>query len=168
MFQVKIQQGGVWSAGICTPAADLNTDLGLDQTSWAVTSSGQVRTRNSQEYKVNLKLEEGDVLGFTYDHVELNVYCNGTNLDTPVLGIKGTVFPVFYGESLKFIRNFSSSRNDRTQENIWNQSRFSILPMGLVQNKQLTLRLFQLMKELFLTVYLKSFSNLSRLALRGL
>ena len=46
---MKIQQGGVWSAGICTPAADLNTDLGLDQTSWAVTSSGQVRTRNSQD-----------------------------------------------------------------------------------------------------------------------
>merc|ERR1712029_802629 len=56
----------------------------------------QVRTRNSQEYKINLTLEEGDVLGFTYDHVELNVYCNGKNLDTPVLGIKGTVFPVFY------------------------------------------------------------------------
>ena len=126
LLQVKIQQGGVWSAGICTPAADLNTDLGLDQTSWAVTSSGQVRTRNSQdykikyfylhtkyfwqvrtrnsqEYKINLTLEEGDVLGFTYDHVELNVYCNGKNLDTPVLGIKGTVFPVFYGESSKSI-----------------------------------------------------------------
>ena len=62
-----------------------------------------MRTRNSQEYKINLTLEEGDVLGFTYDHVELNVYCNGKNLDTPVLGIKGTVFPVFYGESSKSI-----------------------------------------------------------------
>ena len=97
MSQVKVQQGGVWSAGICTPAADLNKDLGNDGCSWSVTSHGLVRTRGSQEYKLNSKLEEGDVLGFSYDHVELNIYCNGTNLDTPVLGIKGTVFPVFYG-----------------------------------------------------------------------
>jgi hypothetical protein len=36
------------------------------------------------------------VLGFSYDHVELNIYCNGKNLDTPILGSKGTVFPVFF------------------------------------------------------------------------
>ena len=96
-LQVKIQQGGVWSAGICTPAADLSKDLGLDQSSWAVTSSGCVRTRGELEYTVSHNLEEGDVLGFSYDHVELNIFCNGKNLDTPILGIKGTVFPVFYG-----------------------------------------------------------------------
>lgn len=95
-WEVKIQQGGVWSAGICTPAADLTRDLGLDQSSWAVTSTGEVRTRGEQEYRVNHALEEGDVLGFSYDHVELNVFCNGKNLNTPILGIKGTVFPVFY------------------------------------------------------------------------
>ena len=39
-------------------------------------------------------------MGFSYDHVELNIYCNGKNLDTPILGIKGTVFPVFFGKSL--------------------------------------------------------------------
>jgi len=95
-WEVKVQQGGVWSAGICTPAADLNTDLGLDHNSWAVTAGGEVRARNTQEYSLAAKLEEGDVLGFSYDHVELNIFCNGKNLDTPVLGIKGTVFPVFY------------------------------------------------------------------------
>jgi len=95
-WEVKVQQGGMWSAGVCTPAADLNTDLGKDQSSWAVTNSGLVRTRDSQEYQINLKLEEGDVIGFSYDHVELNIFCNGKNLDTPVLGIKGTVFPVFF------------------------------------------------------------------------
>ena len=50
-----------------------------------------------QEYKLGVQIEEGDILGFSYDHVELNIFCNGKNLDTPVLGIKGTVFPVFYG-----------------------------------------------------------------------
>jgi len=92
---VKVQQGGRWSAGIATPAADLTKDLGLDHYSWAVTSEGVVRTRGQQEYRVS-GLEEGDVLGFSYDHVELNIYCNGKNLDTPILGIKGTVFPVFF------------------------------------------------------------------------
>jgi len=95
-WEVKIQQGGLWSVGLCTPAADLNKDLGLDQTSWAVTSGGQVRTRGNQEYSVGRDLEEGDVIGFSYDHVELNIFCNGKNIDTPVLGIKGTVFPVFF------------------------------------------------------------------------
>ena len=109
-MQVKIQQGGVWSAGICSPAADLNTDLGQDHNSWAVTSEGVVRTRGAQEYGLAAKLEEGDVLGFSYDHVELNIYCNGKNLDTPVLGIKGTVFPVFYGEIYKrYIQYWNNS-----------------------------------------------------------
>ena len=29
-WEVKVQQGGRWSAGIATPAADLTKDLGLD------------------------------------------------------------------------------------------------------------------------------------------
>ena len=79
-----------------------------------MTSEGVVRTKGLQEYKVSglevstvmphtvtivtfVTRQEGDVLGFSYDHVELNVFCNGKNLDTPILGIKGTVFPVFYG-----------------------------------------------------------------------
>ena len=36
--------------------------------------------------------------GFTYDHVELNSYINGKSTNTPFTGIKGTIFPVFYGE----------------------------------------------------------------------
>jgi len=95
-WEVKVQQGGVWSVGICTPAADLGKDLGLDNSSWAITNTGVVRTRGEHEYSVEQVLEEGDVIGFSYDHVELNIFCNGKNLDTPILGIKGTVFPVFY------------------------------------------------------------------------
>jgi len=94
-WEVKVQQGGRWSAGLATPAADLNLDLGLDNCSWALSWEGVVRARGQTEYKVG-GLQEGDVLGFSYDHVELNVFCNGKNLDTPILGIKGTVFPVFY------------------------------------------------------------------------
>jgi len=94
-WEVKVQQGGVFSCGLASPAADLAQDLGQDNTSWAVCSSGVVRSRAVTEYKVG-ELQEGDVLGFSYDHVELNIYSNGKNLDTPILGIKGTVFPVLY------------------------------------------------------------------------
>ena len=40
--------------------------------------------------------------GMTYDHVELNFYLNGESLNCPVYGIKGTVFPVFYGTVFLF------------------------------------------------------------------
>ena len=36
--------------------------------------------------------------GLSYDHVELNIYLNGENLNCPIYGIKGTVYPVFYGK----------------------------------------------------------------------
>jgi len=95
-WEVKVQQGGVFSCGLASPAADLSSDLGGDHTSWAVGSQGTVRTRGVTEYKLPAQPQEGDVLGFSYDHVELNIYSNGKNLDTPILGIKGTVFPVLY------------------------------------------------------------------------
>ncbi|XP_058246884.1 SPRY domain-containing protein 7b [Hemibagrus wyckioides] len=34
--------------------------------------------------------------GLTYDHVELNLYLNGKNMQCPASGIRGTVFPVVY------------------------------------------------------------------------
>ena len=96
-WEVKIQMEGVWSAGLCTSEADLNKDLGLERTSWAVTSKGEVRSSNFHIYDLkDTTFEEGDILGFTYDHVELNVYLNGKNLLKPIFGIRGTVFPVIY------------------------------------------------------------------------
>ena len=94
-WEVKLQQSGVWACGVCTASADLNKGLGLDANSWVLDSEGAVRTRGQEEYKT-VQIQEGDVLGFTYDHVELNFFLNGTNLNCPVLGIKGTVYPVVY------------------------------------------------------------------------
>ena len=37
-WEVKVQQGGRWSAGIATPAADLTKDLGLDHCRWKITT----------------------------------------------------------------------------------------------------------------------------------
>lgn len=39
--------------------------------------------------------------GVSYDHVELNFFLNGQSLQCPILGIKGTVFPVFYGKCVQ-------------------------------------------------------------------
>ena len=36
--------------------------------------------------------------GICYDYVELNYFLNGKSLQCPVTGIRGTVYPVFYGE----------------------------------------------------------------------
>jgi len=47
-WEVKVQQGGIWSIGLATPSADMNRDLGLDHCSWALTSTGLLRTRGQQ------------------------------------------------------------------------------------------------------------------------
>ena len=41
---------------------------------------------------------EGDTIGVSYDHVELNFYLNGKNLEVPVLNVRGSVYPALYGE----------------------------------------------------------------------
>ena len=94
-WEVRVLMGGQWRAGLCGPDTDLNTDPGRDLGSWVLTSGGEVRVRGAQVYSTDI-MEEGDVIGFSYDHEELNIFCNGKNLHTPVQGIKGVVYPVFY------------------------------------------------------------------------
>lgn len=40
--------------------------------------------------------QEGDVVAITYDHIELNVYLNGENMNCPSSGIQGTMYLVVY------------------------------------------------------------------------
>ena len=39
----------------------------------------------------------------SYDHIELNFFLNGQSLHCPVTGIKGTVYPVLYGEITSYM-----------------------------------------------------------------
>ncbi|XP_050673248.1 SPRY domain-containing protein 7 [Leptidea sinapis] len=39
---------------------------------------------------------EGDVIGVAYDHVDLNFFLNGKNLEIPVRSVRGTVYPALY------------------------------------------------------------------------
>lgn len=42
--------------------------------------------------------DEGDIIGIAFDHVELNFFFNGKNLDVPFRNVKGAVYPVVFGE----------------------------------------------------------------------
>ena len=78
-WEVRVLLGGQWRAGLCGQDTDLNNDLGRDLGSWVLTSEGEVRARGAQVYSTDI-MEEGDVIGFIYDHEELNIFCNGKNL----------------------------------------------------------------------------------------
>lgn len=123
-FEVKIQQSGMWAVGIATRQTDLNkTRGGSDKDSWTLCSDNTIR--NNDQTLLTIKgieqstasiitdeslasvvttepmqhtclPSEGDTIGVAYDHVELNFYLNGKNLEVPVLNIKGTVYPALY------------------------------------------------------------------------
>lgn len=137
-FEVKIQQTGHWSIGLCTLNADLNlTRGGLDKFSWCLNAENLIMNNGSVIHDLNelysnengvatnksnddteqlLPVEstkssssnnlgnvlpapstttsssqrsvlpqEGDIIGVTYDHVELNFYLNGKNLNVATL-----------------------------------------------------------------------------------
>jgi hypothetical protein len=135
-FEVKIQQNGHWSVGLCTLNADLNkTRGGLDKFSWCLNAenlvmndgsvlhdlneiysshnenNGSAATANNEDTEQLLPVEntsrkdltelvpssssslnprsvlsqEGDIVGVSYDHIELNFYLNGKNLNVPSL-----------------------------------------------------------------------------------
>ena len=44
--------------------------------------------------------------GCSYDHVELNFYLNGKSLNQAVRGIKGSIFPAFYGKKPELLWSF--------------------------------------------------------------
>lgn len=96
-FEVKIQQGGIWAIGLATRSTDLNTATGgSDTESWALNSDGIIRHNQQELHKIQGPVEEGDIIGVSYDHIELNFYLNGKSMDAPIMGIKGTTFPVLY------------------------------------------------------------------------
>ncbi|XP_076171731.1 SPRY domain-containing protein 7 [Ptiloglossa arizonensis] len=98
-FEVKIQQDGIWAIGLATRSTDLSIAIGGNDTeSWAFNSDGIIRHNQQEIHKIQSTVQEGDIIGVSYDHVELNFYINGKSMDAPVMGIKGTVYPVLYVE----------------------------------------------------------------------
>ncbi|KAI4885925.1 hypothetical protein NFI96_030895 [Prochilodus magdalenae] len=98
-FEFKIQSTGVWGVGVATQKVNLNqVPMGRDSNSLVLRHDGSVYYNNEEKNRLpaNSLPQEGDVVGLTYDHVELNLYLNGKNMQCPASGIRGTVFPVVY------------------------------------------------------------------------
>lgn len=53
---------------------------------------------------------EGDTIGVAYDHVELNFFVNGKNMEIPVRNIRGTVYPALYGKFCINVGCYSQQR----------------------------------------------------------
>ncbi|KAB7506702.1 UNVERIFIED_CONTAM: hypothetical protein RMT77_010488 [Armadillidium vulgare] len=96
-FEVKLQQTGIWGVGISTRNANLNkVPLGDDNQSWVLCSDNSIRHNSEEKHKISVTPQEGDVIGVTFDHVELNFFINGKSTHTPVTGFKGTIYPVLF------------------------------------------------------------------------
>ncbi|CAB0037345.1 unnamed protein product [Trichogramma brassicae] len=96
-FEVKILQDGYWSVGIASRSTNLESCGGDDSESWCLDSLGEVKHNKVQIHKLQKEsFQEGDIIGVSYDHVELNFYLNGKSLEVPVIGIKGTTFPALH------------------------------------------------------------------------
>ncbi|XP_075235941.1 SPRY domain-containing protein 7 [Lycorma delicatula] len=96
-FEVKLQQTGIWGLGLATANTDLNkAPGGMDSESWVLCSDGVIRHNNVELNRVTDNASEGDIIGVTYDHIELNFYLNGKSFEKPVSGIRGTVYPALF------------------------------------------------------------------------
>ncbi|TGZ48406.1 SPRY domain-containing protein 7 [Temnothorax longispinosus] len=100
-FEVKIQQSGIWGIGLAKRDTDLNVAVGgKDSESWAFNSDGIIRHNEQERHKLIFQnpIQEGDVIGVSYDHIELNFYLNGESMNARIfLGVKGLIYPVLYG-----------------------------------------------------------------------
>nr|CAI5831824.1 unnamed protein product [Callosobruchus analis] len=107
-FEVKVQQGGSWSVGLATRQTDLSlTQGGMDEYSWAICDDHTIRHNKEDLYKVKVakddsdtegiqKLQESDIIGVAYDHIQLKFFVNGKEVDYAVTSVKGTVYPALY------------------------------------------------------------------------
>lgn len=73
-------------------------DILLNESDLTVNGSTSVISKSTNDEK-KLFPGDGDTIGVSYDHIELNFYCNGKNVDVPFRNVKGTVYPVVYGNS---------------------------------------------------------------------
>lgn len=99
-FEVKVQQTGIWGLGLATLKADLDrAPLGRDVESWVLRSDGTLVHKDEVLHKLSDVPQEGDVIGVTFDHVELNFYLNGKELQCPLTNVTckgGELYPVLY------------------------------------------------------------------------
>lgn len=96
-FEVKIQQSGIWGVGLASRSADLNDSPGgQDSESWVLCWDGVCRHNKVELHKTQDVAQEGDILGISYDHIELKFYVNGKPIENGISGVRGQVYPILY------------------------------------------------------------------------
>lgn len=76
-----------------SPTADL-----LGSTSPNHSDNEKPESEKDENISTAIMPVEGDIIGIAYDHVDLNFFLNGKNMEIPVRNIRGTVYPALYGE----------------------------------------------------------------------
>lgn len=82
----------------------------MDAFSWALCSDHIFRHNKQEQHKLNLSIkeggfpsiQEGDVIGVAFDHIQLKFFVNGTELDYAMTNIKGTIYPALYGKQISY------------------------------------------------------------------
>ncbi|CAF2728595.1 unnamed protein product [Rotaria sp. Silwood2] len=97
-FEVKLQTQGTWGIGLGTRRTNLSkVPLGYDSEAWVMDQYGQVKHDNKVLSQFRTTIEEGDVIGFAYDHDTFRIFVNGTEQEpSSRVPTRGTVFPIFY------------------------------------------------------------------------
>uniref|UniRef100_A0A8R1HXZ5 SPRY domain-containing protein 7 n=1 Tax=Caenorhabditis japonica TaxID=281687 RepID=A0A8R1HXZ5_CAEJA len=112
-FQATVQQTGTWGIGLGQKQSPFDT-IPCTEKFWGIRDNGDIAKENEVIGKMTKTVEEGDVVGVTYDHVELKFYVNGKEVEEGIItGVKGPVYPMVYVDDsaildLKF-KNFTEA-----------------------------------------------------------
>lgn len=83
---------------MATANANLSSvPLGIDSQSWVLRQDGNIVNENQILHSLSEELQESDIIGVTYDHIELKFFVNNKAVDFAVTGVKGgDIYPVVY------------------------------------------------------------------------
>jgi hypothetical protein len=71
--------------------------MGSDTESWVLRCDGSLVHNNQTLHRLREPLQEGDILGVSFDHLDLKFWVNNSPIEYSVTGIKGgDLFPVLY------------------------------------------------------------------------
>eukprot|EP00041_Stephanoeca_diplocostata_P028487 m.809427 g.809427 ORF g.809427 m.809427 type:complete len:198 (+) comp23383_c1_seq13:305-898(+) len=94
-WEVKLQTSGEWCIGVASRHAKLDAlPLGDTKNEWVLRSCGGLFHNGDEVAHVSNDIEEGDVIGVSYDHEQLLFYLNGERLEVCISTVRGSVFPV--------------------------------------------------------------------------
>lgn len=97
-WEGKVQQTGVWGIGLATNMADLNSvPLGTDNQSWVLRNDGKIVHNNVTLHDIGPVIQDGDIVGVCFDHVQLQFRVNDEPIEFGVTNIKSSqIYPVVY------------------------------------------------------------------------